>query len=82
MPENVLIVDGGIVDLSRFQHCDHLRELGIKSSEIVSGASLLEMRSLKSLNIDGSTIDDDVVLHELKNRKIAVSNEFEYHPIK
>lgn len=82
LPETLLIVDGGVVDVSKFQHHQHLKDLGIKSSEIIHANSLEEITSLKNLNVDGSTLDDDNIVNKLRAKKVVVSNEFEYHPLK
>jgi len=81
-PERVLIVDGGVVDASKLQHHQQLKILGIKNSEIIHAAYLKKIPSLKSLNVDGSVLDEDNVVNQLRAKKIAVSNEFEYHPLK
>ena len=82
LPETLLIVDGGVVDVSKFQHHQHLKDFGIKSSEIIHANSLEEITSLKNLNVDGSTLDDDNIVNKLRAKKVVVSNEFEYHPLK
>lgn len=82
LPESVLIVDCGMVDVSRLQGKEDIKDLGIKNSDIINSDSFREMSSLKSLNVDGSTLDDDEVVSKLRNKRIAVSNEFEYHPLR
>ena len=80
-PENVLIVNCGTIDASKLLENRKIKDLGIKSSEIINSSSLIEMKKLKILNVDGSTLDSEDIVERLKKKKIAVSNEFEYRPI-
>ena len=80
--ETLLVVNSGTVDVSRLPLGKKLKDLGIKNSEIVNSGKLSEIESLKSLNIDGSALDNEEVLKALLANKVAVSHEYEYHPIK
>ena len=82
LPECLIMINCGIVDISKFLNSSQLKDLQIKSSEIMHTDSLREMKALKILNVDGSTLDNEEILKELKNRKVLVSYEYEYHPIK
>lgn len=79
LPESVLIVDGGVVDISKFHYINFLKELSIKKSEIINSIFLEKMKGLNSLNVDGSTLDFENALEMLKQRKVKISNESEYH---
>ena len=81
LPETVLIIDGGVVDVSKFQYSQKLKELGINDSEIVHSTSLQDIHSLKRLNVDGSTLDDENIIDVLRSKKVAVSYELEYQPL-
>lgn len=81
-PENVLIINGGVVDLSKFINTCRVKRLEIKSSEIIYSELLKEIKNLKMLNVDGSTLDNEDILNYLENKKISVSYEYEYNPIK
>ena len=78
LPENVLIMGCGTVDLSRLLIGDNVKNLRIHSSEIINSTFFEKMKSLKTLNVDGSNLDNEDSLNRLK---FKVSNEFEYHPI-
>ena len=82
LPEMLQIVDADLVDVAKFANFGKLRDLGIKNSGIVNSNSLMEMKGLKKVNLDGSTLDDSEVISELRKRGIAVSHELEYHPIR
>lgn len=82
LPESVLVVNGGVIDLSKLVNSDKVKNLEIKSSEIIYSGILREMKNLKTLNIDGSVLDDEKVLDFLKSKKVSVSYEYEYHPIR
>lgn len=82
LPERVFVINGGVVDLSKFINSSKIKNLEIKSSEIMYSELLKEMGNLKSLNVDGSTLDNEEVLDYLRNKNISVSYEYEYNPIK
>ncbi|MBR2289864.1 MAG: hypothetical protein IJ867_04525 [Clostridia bacterium] len=82
MPENVKIVNCKVVDLSKLQNANQIKDLKIQASEIVNSSFLGKMKKLKKLNIDGSSLDDDEIIGKLRAKKVFVSNEFEYYPIK
>ena len=82
LPESVLIVDGGIVDIAKMQKSKLLKELEIKNSEIVNSRELKELQELKDFNADGSTLDDDDILDILKAKNISVSHGCEYNPMR
>lgn len=78
LPEEVLIVGCGLVDLARLSIGNNVKHLSIHSSEIINSTFFEKMKGLKMLNVDGSSLDNE---EALKRLKIKVSNEFEYHPI-
>lgn len=82
LPENVLIVNGGVINVSEFKKSSSLKDLGIKNSDIVNASSLSDIKGLKNLNLDGSTLDNEDIISELKSRKIVVSHEYEYNPMR
>ena len=82
LPERVLVINGGVVDLSKFINSSKIKNLEIKSSEIMYSELLKNMGNLKVLNVDGSTLDNEEILEDLKNKNISVSYEYEYNPIK
>lgn len=81
-PANVMVNSGGIIDASKFVHSSHLKKLGINNSDINHAAYFEQMKALKSLNVDGSNLDEPDVIQRLREKKIAVSYGFEYHPIR
>ena len=80
--ESLLVVNCGMVDVLKLPLGKNIKELGIKNSEIINSEELTKIENLKSLNVDGSVLDNEDVLKTLLANKIAVSHEQEYHPIK
>ena len=81
LPENLLMISCGIVDVSKLTNTKRLRDLGIKSSEVVNTSALTEIDNLKSVNFNGSTLDNENVLKDLKKGNVEVSYMYEDHPI-
>ena len=78
LPEEVLIVGCGPVYIARLSVGNNVKHLSIHSSEIINSCFFEKMKWLKTLNVDGSSLDNE---EALKRLKIKISNEFEYHPI-
>ena len=82
LPERLTIISGGTIDVSQFVNNYTLRELEIKNSEVLNSRFLEEIKKLKRLNLDGSTLDYEDVIKTLEGKKIKVSHELEYNPIR
>lgn len=82
LPENFLIVNGGVIDALKLQNSGAVKNLGIKNSVIINSDFLSELRRLRELNVDGSSLDDEDVLRKLRERNVIVSHEYEYNPMR
>ncbi len=67
-PENVLMVSCGIINLSDFVQRNRIKSLSIKGTEIESAMEFKNFSALRSINLDGSTLDDENVIKELQGR--------------
>lgn len=66
MPPIIKIKDGGMVNLNEIQNKENIRKIVINNCEIKQFSKILEFTSLKSINIDGSKIDNSDILSEIK----------------
>lgn len=78
MPRIVKIQDCGIVNLNEIQNKENIRKIVINNCDIKQFSKILEFTSLKSINIDGSKIDNSAILSEIQ---CPISFEKKCYPI-
>ena len=66
------------VDLKKLEDYINLENIQICNSNIINATSLKNLKELKSLVLDGSSLDDESVLNELANIRVSKEENFFY----
>ena len=66
------------VDLKKLEAYTNLEKIQISNSNIINATSLKDLKELKSLVLDGSSLDDESVLNELANIRVSKEENFFY----
>ena len=69
------------LDLSKLKGKRNIKKLFVQKSKIKGVASITECDNLETLNLDGSTLDDEKVLDSIKP-EVKVSKKDNYTPIR
>ena len=76
----IIRIIGSEIDLKQLNKIDNTKELYLQDCKVKNTEVILKYNKLELLNLDGSNVENDIILNKL-DKRIKIYFKDEYHPV-